>query len=361
MKNYILFIGLMIAVNFASSGLSTDPNDPVRSKTYSKNFPLAGKDKVNLNNSYGDIQIKTWNKNEFRVDIDIKAYSKDEADAQRLIDGTVIEAGKSGDQVSVKTIFAADGGKYGSKVKNGKIWWRREVRVNYIVYMPAANALTLSNQYGNVNMGTFSGALNAKVQYGSFSATGSLGTLNLEAQYSGVTIGTVKGDAMVKLQYGPGLDIGKTDNLELDAQYANVKLGMVTGVANIKQQYNRLHIGSVNKLNLKGQYTTVTIGNLQGEGNFSVAYNKLTVDQIGTGCKNLNLVSSYSKVAIGFSSNYHGDFELRASYSPFKAGPGVSSKLLEERANLKNYGGTIGNGGTAKITIKAEYGVVNLN
>ncbi|MBB5437209.1 hypothetical protein HDC92_000877 [Pedobacter sp. AK017] len=396
MKSYILAIGLMMAINFAIAG-TKDPNDPVRSKTFSKSFPLDGNDKVNLNNRYGEMLIKTWDKKEIRVDIDIKAYSKDEADAQRLVDGTVITADKSGDQVSFKTNFATESGKSGASFRNGKTISRREIRVNYVVYMPATNALTLSNQYGNVNIGSFSGALIAKVQYGSLTVgnlknasnileiqygftkiqeinaatikqqygaglnIGTIGSLNLEAQYAGVTIGTIKWDAVVKQQYGPGLDIGRVSNLDLNVQYANVKLGTVIGDANIKQQYNKLSIGSVNTLNLKSQYTTVAIGNLNGPGNFGVAYGKLTVEQIGSGCKNLNLLSSYSHTSLKFSDNYQGNFELRTSYSPFKAGAGVSSKLVAEKGNIKNYAGTIGNGGGAQIMLKADYGSLNLN
>lgn len=396
MKPYILAISLVMVVNFVIAG-TQDPNDPVRSKTFSKSFPLDGNDKVNLMNRYGEVQIKTWNKKELRVDIDIKAYSKDEADAQRLIDGTVIAADKSGDQVSVKTIFAAEGGKFGTKVKNGKTLSRREIRVNYIVYLPASNALNLSNQYGNVNMSDFSGALNVKVQYGSLTAgrlsntsnileiqygftkiheinaatikqqygsgltIGTIGSLNLEAQYTGVNIGSIKGNAVIKQQYGQGLDIGSAGNLDLTVQYANVKLGTVIGDANIKQQYNKLSIGSANTLNLKGQYTKVALGNLKGPVNFSVAYSKLTVEQIGTGCKNLNLLSSYSHVSLTFEGGYHGDFELKTSYSPFKTGAGVSSKLVAEKGSIKNYAGTIGKGGGAQVILKADYGSVNLN
>ena len=119
------------------------------------------------------------------MDVDIKVYSKDEQDAERLLDQTVIEAGKNGDQISFKTNFGMRGGKYGSKVKDGKTIWRREVKMNYVVYMPASNALILSNQYGNVNMGNFSGVLTAKVQYGDFTA----GNLNSAENYLDVQYG----------------------------------------------------------------------------------------------------------------------------------------------------------------------------
>lgn len=394
MKKIILgMISLMIAVNFVTAkAVAHDPDDPIRSKTFSKSFSMDANDKLNLNNSYGDVLIKTWDKREVRMDVDIKVYSKDERDAQRLLDQTVIEAGKNGDQISFRTNFGVRGGKYGSKVKDGKTIWRREVKVNYVVYMPASNVLNLSNQYGNVNMGNFSGALNAKVQYGNFTAgnlngtenylevqygkttvqginravikqqygpglvLGTVGTLNLNAQYAGVTIGAVKGNASIKQQYGQGLNVGSVDNLDLDAQYVNVNVGTVHGNANVKQQYNNISIGSVNKLNLKGEYTTVKVGSLRGDGTFSVEYDRLTVDNIGTGCKNLIVSAAYSHVSVGFSDNYHADFDVKVSYSRFSYGARVVSKLVSDNDNTKVYSGKVGNGGGSRILVKGDYG-----
>jgi hypothetical protein len=395
-KIFLGMISLMIAVNFANAKpVDHDPDDPMRSKTFSKSFAMDTRDKVSLNNRYGDILIKTWDKREVRVDVAIKVYSKDEQDAQRLLDETVIEAGKSGDQVSFKTSIGMRGGEYGSKVKNGKTIWRREVKVNYVVYMPASNGLILSNQYGNVSMGNFYGAVNAKVQYGNFTAgnlnstdnyldmqygkttvqeinkavikhqygsglvLGTVGTLDLKAQYVAVTIGTIKGNALIKQQYGQGLNIAAVDNLDLEAQYVNVKIGNVNGNANIKQQYNNISIASVNnKLNLKGQYANVKVGNLRGDGNFIVEYNKVTIENISTGCKRLIIGAAYSHVSLGFSNDYQADFDVKVSYSGFNYGSGVASKLVSDKGNTKIYNGKIGNGGSAMVSINDDYGSV---
>lgn len=374
----------------------SNPDDPLRSKTFSRSFTLEVNDKVRLTNKYGEMQIKTWDKKELKVDIEIKAYSKDEADAQRLIDETVIEADKHDDLVIISTVFPASG-KYGSKVKNGKTLWRREVRVNYVIYMPASHALTLSNQYGNVNMGNFSGPLQAKVQYGNFTAgsltgnhtqlevqygnshiqvvknarikqqygsgltLGIAGALNLEAQYAGVNIGTVKGDATIKQQYGPGLNIGQIRNLDLNSQYVNVKIGTVNGNAKIIHQYNNLKIGMVRTIDLKTEYANVSIDKLNGSGNIMSAYNQLKLDEIGTGCKHLDVVSSYSHVSLIFNESYRGNFDLKSSYSPFKAGAGITSRQVGPDDKTKTYTGTIGSDGPANVSLKIDYGSLRLN
>lgn len=380
-----------------ASNFQDDAEDPGKSKTFSKTFSVDAGDKLSLTNKYGGIIIKTWDKKEVKVDIDIQAFSKDADDAQKLLDETTIESGKTGDQITIKTNIGKRDGRYGSSMRNGKVIWRREVKINYVVYMPSSIALTVNNQYGGLKMADFSGALSVKIQYGSFVASnltssnnyvnvqygqtdianmnkgvikqqygaslklGTVGTLELDAQYVPVAITTIKGDALIKQQYGKGLSIGAVNNLDLDAQYTNVNVGTVNGNATIKQQYNNLTVGSVNKLNVNAQYTTVKVGTLKGDGNFDLNYNKLMLDNVLSGSRNLTVNANYTTVSIGFAGNYHGDFEAKTNYGGFKPGSNVNSKLVSESGSTKNYSGKIGSGGNGNINIRTNYGSISLN
>lgn len=372
-------------------------DEGMRTKTYSKAYTVDANDKLNLSNRFGEVVFKTWDKNEIKVDVDIKAYGRNGTEAQRLLDETSIESGKSGDGVFFKTVINSNDNNYGRGTKNGKITWRRVVKINYVVYLPASSALTVNNQYGNVSMGNFSGALYAKVQYGDFTAgklssnnnyvsvqygkaniqeanklivkhqygsgltIGTVSNLNLDAQYISVTISTIKGDAVIKQQYGSGLTIGSVDNLDLDVQYSNVNVANISGNAVIKQQYNNISIGSVNKLSLDAEYATVKISTLKGDGNLKASYNKLTIDQIGNGCKNLTVKISYAGVSLGFNSGYRADFDVKTSYGSFKHGADVSSKVIDDGDTSKSYSGKIGEGGSGRVSVKSEYGNVSFN
>jgi hypothetical protein len=370
----------------------------MRSKTFSKGFAVDQSDKIVLSNLYGSIQIKVWDRKEIQVDVDIKAYGNTDQDAQKLLDEVSIEASKSGDQVSYRTRMDQEQRNWGSGSRNGKKW-RREVRINYVVSMPAANALTLSQNYGSVTMGDLSGALYAKVQYGNFNAQnlsntnnyvsvqygncniqslngavikqqygsavtiGTVNTLDLNAQYAGVKITTIKGNANIKQQYGSGVTIGSVDNLNLNAQYANINVSTIKGNANIDQQYNNLSIGSVGKLNLKSQYTSVTVGALNGDGNFDMEYNKLSIAEISNACKTLNVDGQYVGISLGFSNNYNADLDVHTNYASFKYADRVTARLLNDTkdySSSKDYSGKIGNGSGATVKIKSDYGSVTI-
>jgi len=366
-------------------------DDSGRTKSISKTFAADPADKITLSNQFGSMQLKVWDKREVKIDITITAFSSNDKGAEQLMQQVRIDAQKSGDVISCKTVIDQDGQQFfRSKSK------RREVKVNYVVYLPAANSLTLSQQFGNVTMGDFSGPLSAKVQYGDFNAgnlsddnnyinvqygkttiaglnkgvikqqygsglnIGNSGDLDLNAQYANVNINTIRGNAKIKQQYGSGLTIGSVDNLELDVQYANVVVKNIKGNATVKQQYNGLEIGSVGKLSLKSQYANVAIGTLRGDGNIRTSYNNLGVSSVTSGCKNLDIDADYVSINLGFAAGYNADFTLEKSYGGFKYGDNVKASLAgDNNSSTKNYSGKIGGGGAASLRIKSDYGSVS--
>ena len=373
-------------------GAISQDGDPVRTKNFSRTFAADRTDKINLSNQFGFMTIKIWDRREVKIDIAITAYSSNDKEAQELINQVQIDAAKTGDLISCKTEIDRDNRWSGRNKK-------REVKVNYVVYIPATNALTLSQQFGNVDLGDFSGALSAKVQYGNFVAgkladdnnyitvqygkttieevnratikqqygsgltIGTVGELNLTAQYAAVNINAIRGNAVIKQQYGSGLKIGSVNNLELSAQYANVNITAIKGNATIKQQYNSIDIGTVGKLSLTAQYANATIGSLRGDGDFNMSYNNFNLSDVGVGCRNLNITGSYANLSIGFANGFNADFSVHKSYGGFKYGDNVKARLEsdddeERNSSTKDYTGKIGNGGGATVKVRASYGSI---
>jgi hypothetical protein len=370
-------------------------SDAERSKSFSKSFNVDNNDKINLNNQYGSILIKTWDKKEVRVDVDIKAYSSSDNDAQKLIDGVSIDATKNGDVVTFRTNMGDRNGRYGRGVKNGVTTWRREVRVNYVVYMPAVNPLTVSQEYGNVELGNFSGPTSLKVEYGNLVAgnlsnvnnyinvqygkcdiqdlnaavvkheyngpvtIGAVGTLQLDAEYVAVNINTIRKSADIKIQYGKGLTIGTIGgNLLLNSEYAKVNINTVRGNTVVKQAYGDLNIASAGKIAVNAEYTNVTLGTLNGDANINMDYNRLSVSEITPACKNFTFGGEYVSIGLGFADRYNANFNVSTSYADFKYGSNVISNTVSKDDETKKYSGKIGSGGAANVSIKTEYGSV---
>lgn len=353
-----------VNVSYSSNGNAQDDGDsPVRSKTFSKSFSLDKGDKVNLNNHFGSITIKIWNKNEIKVDADIKAYAKTDDEAQKLLDDVSISATKSGDLVAYKTNMGDRNGNWGSNVKNGKTIWRREVKTHYVVYMPASYSLTASQQYGNINMEDFDGPTSLKVQYGNLVA-GNLNNGNnyVNVQYGATNIATANA-LKIKHQYGSGVTIGTVGSLEIEAQYTAVKITNVKGAASIRHQYGGgITIGTVGgAMNVNNQYAGVKVGALRGNLTCRSQYGSVKIDDIEAG-RDVDVDAQFAAVNLGFASNYAGDFEVRTSYASFNYPSNVTARKEggDDRnySNSKNYTGQIGKGGSGKVIVRAQYNSV---
>lgn len=296
------------------------------SKTFSRTFPADQSDKIAVNNQFGSITVKTWDRKEVKAEVNITAYSSDNDETKELLDGVSIDASKQGDQISFKTRIASTDGNWGSGTRRGKKW-RREVKVVYVVYVPATNALTLSQQYGNVDMPAFSGPVSAKVQYGNFKALKLNNSNNyISVQYGDMNIQDLN-NGTLKQQYGRGITLGSANNIKLNAQYSNVNIERLTGDADMNVQYNKVRIGEVTG-----------------------------------GAKALIISAQYAGVDLGFSDGYDGKLDVETSYGNFKYGADVSAKSEGEddrRVSFtKNYTGTIGRGGNNFVRINSSYGSI---
>lgn len=352
-----------VNVKYSSNMQEVQDDSPVKSKSFTKSFSVDRSDKISLSNQFGSMTIKTWDKNEIKVDADIKSYAKTEEEAQRLLDQVSISATKDGDLVSYKTNMGDRNGNWGSSVRNGKVIWRREVKIHMTVYMPASNALTASQTYGPLTIDDFAGPTSLKVQYGNLIA-GNLTNSNnyISVQYGKANLKDIN-SAKIKQQYGDGLTINTIGNLDLDAQYSSAKIGTIKGSATIKHQYGGgTTIETVGgALTLTAQYTKIKVGNLKGNLNGKVQYGRLTVDEIETGNKDITVSGSYSDIDLGFGAAYNGDFDISTNYGGFRYGSNVTAKKLgEDRGynSVKNYSGQVGKGGAAKINIRTDYGSI---
>ncbi|MNJ97268.1 hypothetical protein D3C87_150100 [compost metagenome] len=363
-------------------GHGIDEQDPGISKI-SKTFAVNASDKVILDNQYGTLNVRTWNKNEVRLDVIV--YGSPELDVRKLSEFVTVNAIKKEGVVILDTKLS------GNKRLNGK-----KIRVEFMVYMPQTNNLKLSHQYGNVSIGDFTGSVVAGVQYGNFSAgdlkngnndlsisygsttiksinkakisqeygngltIGSVGTLSLNSSYAAVKINTILEKANISLEYGAGLVIGTVGQLTLDAAYANVRIGTIKNYAKISHQYSNLNIGVANGVNLNAQYSNVTLGRLNGDAKLNIQYNSLDIDDVNVDCQSLIVDCAYVKTNIKFSSNYNGSLDASTSNSSLNYGAGISVRVEGDKQN-KRYVGKIGAGGNAKVNLVTSYGSTVIN
>ncbi len=283
-----------------------------------------------INNQFGRVVIHTWAKNEIKVDVEVKAFEASDSDAAKLLETVNITYSRLNNVISFKTTFEKTNMNVWSRVKNGKEE-RRGVQVNYEIYMPAKNALDITNRYGSTVVPDFAGPVNISSSYGSLTA----GRLDNPAN-------------QVKVSYGSASM----------SDYAN---------GNLAVSYGSLKLTNADKVNAIIKYSGAKISKLSHGGNFELSYaGGFRIDEVDKNVKNLNINSSYSGVTLGIDETADFNFDVTVSYAGFNFNNqkmNLVSQLTDaDKAKswspTKNYKGSMGKGSDSKITIKSNYGGV---
>ena len=341
----------------------SEDNPIEKKKVITKSFTVDVKDKLAINNQHGEVKVELWNKNEIKVDITITGYGNSEKKAQELIDNVTIKSANidngDGQNISFLTIINSENNSWGW----GNNWsWKndgkdedcncpnskRGVEVNYMIYMPKTNALTVKNKYGKTNIAQFSAPLKVASDYGSFTSDRLTGAnKDIFVQYGSSNIKQMD-DGDLHIAYSK-LNIDKADNLKLTNNYGSVTLD------------------DINNLDGTFQYSSGKIGRINETGKLSINYSDgVQLSELSKTLKSLDIRSNYTAVRLPVSGDVNADFEVTTTYANFRYPQGKLTFTVNPDENddddrkmgwqsTKTYKGKIGKGSNTKITIRTNY------
>lgn len=309
MKHLLKICSLILLLSGTVRAASL-PNDEgvAKSKSYSKSYSLGNGDKVSLDNSFGEMKINTWTRNEIKVDVSITVKASTEENAQRILDMVNIEDGKNNGEVFFKTHLNNKKKEWNedNKEKNQ----HTEFTINYIVYLPTTTTLQATNQFGAMTIGDYEGSVALYSKFGSLT-TGKLGNAN-----------------KIKVEFGKAT-IENMHNGNLSIHFSRAQVNQLSGDIDADfEQSNGV------KINLDNQITKLDIKN-----NFSKVY--LTTDK-----------------------NLSASFTIKTSFGSFNNKTSFAIPKLEENEKKyfnknQSYSGKAGNG-QLPVNIKSNFGSITL-
>ena len=277
-----------------------------KQKDYSKSYPV-GSETLSLKNQFGKMEIKTWDKNEIKVEVKIVVSTQEEDFANSLLEAIQIKDEKTTDEISFRTQIG-DENKTWSTNKSSKM------NIDYTVYLPAKAKLNATNSFGPMELGDYSGEANITSNHGTLSA-GHLSNLK-----------------SLKVSFGKA-KIAKLGNTEVNFSHTRIDIEEVTG--DLKGTINfcnsiDLPINSnVKNIELKNSHTSLYLLLPKGNG---ISYDIATNNATATG---------------------KGDIVLKEEK------PASPGQRISFRPN-RHYVGKIGNGAGMNINIKSSFGSVRL-
>ena len=349
----IVLVAILILPLFAfSSNPVKDKYD--KQKTIKKEFQVNSDALVAIDNSYGNLDIVTWNQNRVVFEITITTSGNNQDKVNDRLDEIDVEFEASSNSVSAKT-------KFGNKSKSWWNWGKSNVnmKVNYIVKMPMTNSVNLSNDYGNINLDKLEGKATISCDYGKITTKELMADNNVlrfdytqNSYFEFIKSGTINADYS-------GYTVSKAENLKVSADYTKSKIDVVENIE-YNCDYGGMTIEKANNIKGNGDYLTTVIGDVYKNIDLRADYGSIKINRLNSNAGNVSISSDYVGIKIGLASGYAFDFEIDLEYASLRDADGFQFNKKREESSDKYYEGYFGSPNSGNlINISSDYGSVS--
>jgi hypothetical protein len=207
----------------------------IRKNSINKVYSTGANDKFTMHNSFGKVLIRTWAKNEVKVDVQIEVTANSDEHAQKIFDNIKVTEKQSGGAITFNTKINGS---------NNKKNQRSTMSVDYEVWLPETLELTISNDFGTITLPDYKGKVDLTSKFGELN-TGKLaqakkilvefGKLNTEGandadmviKFSKASLGKLTGTAKLKFEFCGASKVTlplELRSLDVTASYSTVNL-----------------------------------------------------------------------------------------------------------------------------------------
>lgn len=348
--------GLLLMLPFlATANNSNVIIKTTKEKTINKSFNVSSNTTLKIDNTYGNLDIVTWNENRIEFDITIKVTGGSTDKVQKRLDGITVDFNDSGNTVEAVTRF---GGKK-------KSWWnwgnnnKLKIEIHYKVKMPITNNVNLSNDYGAINLGKLEGNASISCDYGKITTQELMGNSNsLTFDYTNNSYFEYINNGKITADYS-GFTVAKAKNIQLTADYTK---SIIENVENVEYRcdYGSLKVDNINNLDGVGDYLTLRLGDVYKNVKIRADYGSIKIDRMASKAGNIDINSEFAGITIGIDSNYNFDFDIDLEYASLKYPDSFNFTVKEKDHTEKQYRGYNGKQGSGNfVKIESEYGSLN--
>lgn len=361
MKTQLLYKAVFILLITPSIMLGSDFHNKwkgkyTKEKTIKKSFDVNDNATMRVSNSYGNLDIITWDENRIEFEITITTNGNNEEKVQKKLDEITVDFSSSPEWVSAETRF---------NNRKSKSWWNWgsnnnvNMKINYLIKMPITNQVKLSNDYGSINLDKLEGRAEINCDYGKITTKELMADNNkLNFDYTNNSYFEYIKSGMINADYS-AYTVAKSKNLEIAADYTKSEIEIAENVT-YNCDYGSLKLNKANNIRGNGDYLTLRVGEVYKNVDIESDYGSIKIERMKEGAGNVDIDSDYAGIKIGYESGYHFDFDIDLEYASLRDDEGLEILKKKVESGDKYYFGYHGKQDSGNvIRISSEYGSVS--
>jgi hypothetical protein len=352
MKTSRLHFAILLIAAVVLSATATAQN--VKEKKFSKTWNSSEEITINIVNEYGDVNLKTWNKNEVGVEVTIQVENYPESKADMYLENININASEQNKTITVKTEIN-DKIRKAIGSQNGK----KKIRISYQISHPVYQKFIINNNYGNISIEELSGKSTINLKYGNLNAGNMIFDDTKPFTTLDISFGNAKINKTTWMQFVvnySNVEIAEATALIFISKYSNITGGNIHSVVS-NSKYDNYKISSARNFIVESKYSNVTIGDLSKQLHATMEYGTVKVRNVPAGFEKIKIDAKYTDCEIIIDENacyqISGEVVYGSIKVPLKANITRKKDSMTEAVN-----GWVGcKEGSASVTeIKGKYG-----
>ncbi len=343
-------------------------------RNVNQSFAINADGTTDITNKYGAVNIETWDRNEVKIDIKITVKAKTEEAAEETFDRISFDFDDRPDYVQAVTNIE-------SQKSNSWISWfsgsnnNSEFTIDYEVKMPISNNLKLANKYGDSDVESIDGSVEAYIKYGKVRMQDIGGNLNLTLGYGTGNILTAQ-DATFDVKYSR-LTVKKLNDVDLTTKYSKMyidearnfktlskydtyEVGVVKDFSCISK-YDKYNFESAYEVDINGKYSDYTFGEVKRRADILLSYGGTRINKLKKGFQELRIDGSYAnfKIYPEVGCSYH--LSGTASYGSISYPDDMDVIKRIDKNTSSEVEGYVGSKSTdTRIKLNIRYGGVKI-
>ena len=324
-----------------------------KEKTIKKEFDVNSDALLKVTNSYGNLNITSWNENRVLIEVNIKTNGNNEEKVQKKLDQISVNFENSVSMVSAKTIF--------NNNKSGWNWGNSNnvnMQINYTIKLPVKNSVNLNNDYGSIILDRVDGHAKINCDYGRLDIGELHGRNNqLNFDYTSKSIIGYINSGSIDADYSD-YTIEKAGNLTINTDYTNSTVQEMKNLI-FNSYYGKIEIGDAKNVEGTGDYMNISLGTIHGNVDINADYGSVKIKKMDADARNLLINADYTGIKIGYDEKYQFNFEIKTSYAGVSGKDDFEMNVSEVKNTSKYYKGYYRSSGSGNnVSISSDYGSI---
>lgn len=332
------------------------------SKQLEQDYPMAHSGELYLQNRYGIITVTGWEQEKVSIVAQVTVTHRKKENAKNLLDRISLNTRDMGNLITVNSEIAEKSSGFFAKYFNKANPFdfdRSNVRIDLTVHLPRNAELDITNKFGDVIVGDWTGRLKAAVEHGDVWINENLKNVDLSLKYGKLRAKNIDyGNLRIK---NGGLDLEKSKDLRINCSGTNIKADSIASLE-IYSNKDEITLNEVGVINGDLKFTNMQLGAVGDQIHLSMKIADFRVSKIYSPNVTVVLEQESSEVSLnisGLSFMFDATLEEGLLRLP-KSFTNVSTTMLDKGKSIREIKAHYGQELSGTVTITGKKGIVLL-